>query len=148
MEIEITQKQANMENEKVNVIIESKDGNKDNFANYIKEYNGKIQVIFENRIKTVPFKEVIRFYCDKKTNYCKTADNVYVVRKPLYELETIGTCFVRTSKKTIVNIDHVKEFKSTGLGGCITFVLSDGTEERIARRRKKAVIKFMKERCI
>lgn len=119
MEIEVIQKQREMEMGKVSVIIESKNGNKENLASYIKDYDGRIQVIDENRIKMVPYKDVIKFYCDYKTNYCKTMEKVYVVRKPLYELETLGTCFVRASKKTIVNSDHVEDIISTGIGGCV-----------------------------
>lgn len=148
MEIEVIQKQRNMEMNKVSVIIESKNGNKENLASYIKEYEGRVQVIDENRIKMVPFRDVITFYCDYKTNYCKTADKVYIVRRPLYELEELAGCFVRASKKTIVNLDYVIETECTGIGGCIIFKLSDGTEERVARRRKKKVLKAMKERCI
>ena len=142
MEIEVIQRQRDMEMDRVNVIIESKDGNKSNLANYIKDYDGKVQVIDENRVKTVPFKEVIKFYCDYKTNYCKTTEKTYVVRKPLYELENLGTCFVRSSKKTVVNTDYVEDVIATGIGGCIILKLSDGTEERIARRRKKKVLKL------
>ena len=147
MEIEVKQKQTDMEMNKVSVIIESKNGNDEKLAKYIEEYNGKVQVFNENRIKTVPFKEVIKFYCQNKINYCKTEEKTYIVRKPLYELENIASCFVRASKKTIVNLDHVIETKSTGIGGCIIFKLSDGTEERVARRRKNKVLKAMKERC-
>lgn len=148
MEIEIKQKKIDMEMNKVNVIIESRDGNKENFAKYIKEYEGKVQVVIENRVKTVPYRDVIKFYCEKKINYCKTAEATYIVRKPLYELEEIAGCFVRTSKKTVVNLSHVESSECTGIGGCIIFKLSDGSEERIARRRKKKVLRTVKERCI
>ena len=49
MEIEVKQKQTDMEMNKVSVIIESRNGNNENLANYIKEYNGKVQVFNENR---------------------------------------------------------------------------------------------------
>ena len=146
MEIEIVQKQRNMEMDKVNVIIESKDGNREKFADYINEYNSRVQVIDENRIKMVPYRDVIMFYCNYKTNYCKTMEKTYVVRKPLYELENLAGCFVRASKKTIVNLEYVTEFESTGIGGCIILKLSDGTEERVARRRKNKVLKAIRER--
>ena len=148
MEIEIVQKQRDMEMDKVSVIIESKDGNKENLAKYIKNFDGKVQVIDDNRVKTVYFRDVISFYCDYKTNYCKTADKVYVVRSPLYELENLDDCFTRASKKTVVNLDHVTQFEQTGIGGCIILKLSDGTEERVARRRKNKVLKAMKERRV
>ena len=148
MVLEVKQKPKEMEMGKVSVIIESKNGNQEKLESYIKEYNGKVAVINENRVKTVHFKDVIKFYCEKKTNYCKTAEKTYVIRQPLYELENIASCFVRASKKTVVNLDHVTEFEQTGIGGGIIFKLSDGTEERVARRRKKKVMKSMKEREI
>lgn len=148
MEIEVIQKQSDMEMGKVSIFIESKNGNQEKLESYIKDYNGKVAVIYDNRVKTVPFNDVIKFYCENKINYCKTSERTYVVRRPLYELETIGTCFIRASKKTIVNLDHVTEFISTGIGGSIFLKLSDGTEERVARRRKKKVMKFMNERSI
>ena len=147
MEIEVLQKHTDMEMGKVNVIIESKEGNEEKLANYIKEYNGKVTVIDENRVKTVFFRDIIKLYCEKKTNYCKTAEKTYVIRKPLYEIETMADCFARASKKTVVNLDYITEFYETGIGGCIILKLTDGTEERVARRRKKKVLKAMKERC-
>ena len=146
MEIEVKQKQTDMEMGKVSIIIESKNGNQDKIESYISDYNGKVAVIDENRVKTVFYRDIIKFYCNYKTNYCKTLEKIYVIRRPLYELEELSKCFVRASKKTVVNLDHVTEFIQTGIGGCIVLKLSDGTEERIARRRKKKVIKAMKER--
>ena len=148
MKIEVKQKLTDMEMDKVNVIIESKNGTEDKFEEYIKNYNGKIAVIEENRVKSVLLRDVVKFYCDYKTNYCKTMDNTYVIRRPLYELEEIGTSFVRTSKKTIVNTDYITEFGETGIGGFIILKHMDGTEERVARRRKKKVQRFLKERSI
>lgn len=148
MELEVKQKPTEMEMGKVNVIIESKNGNQEKLESYIKEYEGRVQVIDGNIIKMIPFRDVIKFYCDYKTNYCMTTEKTYVVRKPLYELEKLAGCFTRASKKTIVNLTHVTGYESTGFGGFIVLKLDDGTEEKVARRRKHLVLRDMKAREI
>lgn len=148
MEMEVIQKRRDMEMDKVSVIIESRNGNEEKLEGYIKEYNGRVQVIDGNIIKMIPFKDVLKFYCNYKTNYCKTAEKTYVVRKPLYELEKLAECFTRSSKKTVVNLTHVTGYESTGFGGFIALKLDDGTEEVVARRRKHKVLKDMKAREI
>ena len=154
VEVNITQKVVeNMETDKINVIIESAKDNpySDEVKRYIEKFNKenheKLMVFDDNVVKTINYKDIILFYSEKKNNYCRTKDKVYKVRKTLQDLETIHDNFIRISKKCIVNLDHIKEFKFNTKGK-VVILLDDGTEETVSRRKVKSIMNFIDRRSI
>lgn len=153
MKINIIERHANIEDNEVNVIIETKDKSPhaEDILNYIKQYNKnrKVAVIDENRIKTIEYKDIICFYSHNKINYCKTREKTYKIRSTLNELEKLNTNtgFVRISKRCIANTDHVKMFDRNEAGRLVA-KFYDNTEEKVSRRRVKTVLKFIDERRI
>jgi len=68
------------------------------------------QLIFykDNQEYYFPLKEIIFFETSESVVYAHTHSDTYRIRLKLYELEDIlPRTFVRISKSTIVNIDHI-----------------------------------------
>lgn len=70
----------------------------------------KVQVIFykDNSEYYISLSEILFFETEKSSISAHTTDNVYQVKYKLYELEEIlPTYFIRVSKSTILNINHI-----------------------------------------
>lgn len=70
----------------------------------------KVQVIFykDNSEYYISLSEILFFETEKSSISAHTTDNVYQVKYKLYELEEIlPTYFMRVSKSTILNINHI-----------------------------------------
>ena len=155
MKIDIVQRKADIEDNQINVIIESNENNPyaGDFANYIKQFNkfrnksenNKVMVIDGEIVKAIDYQDIICFYSKNKNTYCKTINTTYKIKSSLYELEKVNNSFVRISKNCIANTNHVKHFEMN-VEGRMVVVFDDGTEDRVSRRRIKQVGKFLDER--
>lgn len=119
---------------------------------YIKNYKKgtRKNVIVMNEDYTlmeIKLEDIIIFFSDKKSNYCKTKDGIYKIRSKLYEVEEINENLIRISKSCIVNINHVEKFDISEVGKII-IKLDDKSEEFVSRRRTKKIMKFLDERRI
>lgn len=153
MKINITQKNSDIEDDELNIIIESKNNNSitDEVIEYLKEFNKKknkkVTVYDKDIVKAIECKDIILFYSKDKNNYCKTKDNTYKIKSKLYEIEDFYEGFFRISKKCVINVDHIDEFDMSTKGKIVAR-FDDGTEEPVSRRKVREVSKFMKERRI
>ena len=100
-----------------------------------------------NDIFIINVSDVITFYSEEKSNFCKTKDGIFKIKEKLYYLEEnlLQKSFIRISNSVIVNIDKVKCF-NTDIIGSILVKLNDGTEEYVSKRRVSDVMKFLKNR--
>ena len=91
--------------------------------------------------------DIITFYSEDKTNYCRTEKGSFKIKEKLYYLEENlpKKKFIRISNSVIVNIDKVKCF-NTDIIGSILIKINDGTEEYVSKRRVSDVMKFLKDR--
>ena len=91
--------------------------------------------------------DIITFYSEEKTNYCRTEKGSFKIKEKLYYLEENlpKKKFIRISNSVIVNIDKVKCF-NTDIIGSILIKINDGTEEYVSKRRVSDVMKFLKDR--
>ena len=102
-----------------------------------------------NDIFLINVSDVIVFYSEEKSNYCKTNDGIYRIKEKIYYLEEIlpKNDFIRISNSKIINIDFVKCF-NTSIIGKIIIIFKDESEEIVSRRRTSDILKFLKERGI
>lgn len=101
-----------------------------------------------NDIFVINVLDIIMFYSEEKTNYCKTKNGIYRIKEKLYYLEEMlpKKDFIRISNSTIININNVKCF-NTSIVGKMIVKFKDGSEESISRRRTSEIMKFLNERC-
>ena len=77
---------------------------------------------------------IIRIYSKDKKVYADTADNTFLLKSPLYQLEsTLPKNFVRISNSEIVNSDRILKM-DIRLTGTILIHLEGGIETRVSRR--------------
>lgn len=105
----------------------------------------KIVATKDNDIFILNIKDIICFYSEKKSNYCRTKKGIFKVKETLYELEEklISSDFIRISNSCIININHVECF-NTGIVGTIIVKFKDGQIEYVSRRRVSKVMKQLK----
>lgn len=101
-----------------------------------------------NDIFIINVMDIIMFYSEEKSNFCKTKDGIYRIKEKMYYLEEIlpKHKFIRISNSVIINIKHVKCF-NTSIIGKIVVKFKDNSEETVSRRRTSEIMKFLKERC-
>lgn len=102
----------------------------------------------DNKIFIINIDEILLFFSEGKTNYCKTLKETYRVKEKLYFLEEAleKNKFIRISNSTIVNVKNIKCF-DVSLVGKMVIKLKDGSEEVVSRRRIPEIMKFLRERC-
>ncbi len=153
MKLNIVEKRADIEDDNINIIIESKNTNQETqkIIDYIKQYNNKrankVLVIDGNIVKEIDCSSIILFYSEEKNNYCRTKEKKYKIKSKLYEIENVNNDFIRISKNCVVNINHVRSFDMGKKSGIIV-KLDDETEEKVSRRRIKSLMQFLEERRI
>lgn len=88
----------------------------------------------------LPQEEFLRFYTDGKGVSAQTAQETYVVRLRLYELEDRldGRRFVRISNSEIVNLDKVTAI-DLSLAGTIRMTLDGRVAAYVSRRYVKKI---------
>ncbi len=144
------QKNISQEYEDINVLVSAPEDTKQveeiincvvNISNDKKSIVGK-----KNNEKFILSTDnIICFYSENKSNFCRTEDGVYRIIERLYELEDIiGTNFVRISNSCIININYIKSFNS-GITGTVEVIFKDNTKEYVSRRRVSHVLKKLKE---
>ena len=108
-------------------------------------YLNKVIATNDNDIFIINIEEVICFYSEEKSNYCRTSKGVFKVKQPLYELEEklSPNNFVRISNSCIININQVECF-NTGIVGTIMVKFKDGKVDYVSRRRISQVMKVLK----
>lgn len=121
-------------------------------VDYINHYelkdNNKVMVMDDSySLLEIEYNDIIMFFSDKKSNYCRTKERKYMVKSRLYELEKISMDFIRISKNCIVNIKHIKKF-DIGETGKIVVLLDDDTEQIVSRRRTSEIMKYLESRRI
>ena len=111
----------------------------------MKTYLKKVIGAKDNDIYLINVEEVICFYSEGKSNYCRTAKDTLKIKQPLYELEKKLSPkeFVRISNSCIININQVESF-NTGIVGTIMVKFKDGNVEYVSRRRISQVMKTLK----
>lgn len=149
MEIKITTKEdSTLKDDEIHISIEANKVTQINkLIEYINLYSKKIKAYKNNEIIELNLNDVITFYSDKKNNYCRTKEENYRIKYKLYEIENITKDFIRISKSTIVNINHIKCF-DIGTTGSVIVKLDYGTNELVSRRKIKDVMRYLDERSI
>lgn len=138
-------------NDEINIIIQTNQITNDvqQIINSIEKIDTsfkKIIGIQNNNIFIININDIICFYSENKSNYCKTNKGIFKIKQPLYELEyTLPfSDFIRISNSTIININCV-DFFNTDITGSIKVQFKDGSVEYISRRRISKVMKMLKE---
>ena len=109
----------------------------------MKEFD-KIIGMQGNDLFVINISDVIMFYSEEKSNFCKTKDGIYRIKEKLYYLEEnlSKENFIRISNSAIININNVKCF-NTSIIGKIVVKFEDGSEENVSRRRMSEIMKFL-----
>ena len=154
MKFEIVKKINNsLENDKVIIEIQFSNNNQGlyDFIEYLNNYefnHDKVIVTDKNyNLIEIKYIDIVAFYSDKKSNYCRTKNETYKIKSKLYELENMDNNFIRISKSCIVNIKHIDKFDISEVGRIIV-KLDDSTEEVVSRRRTRQIMKILEERMI
>lgn len=120
-----------------------------NTSNYTKEVekitetlskiSNEIDVVIarkENEISVINVNDIIMFYSNEQSNYCKTETGDYIIKYKLYELEDLlpKKQFIRISNSTIINIQFVECFDVSTIGNIIV-KLKNGITEYASKRR-------------
>lgn len=94
----------------------------------------------QDRMIVLKPEEIYRFYGLTGKVYGVTRQNEYTIRRKLYELEEMfeNKGFVRISKASIVNLDHISSIEATFDGG-LSVVMKNGDRDLISRRFVKKV---------
>ena len=103
--------------------------------------------IQNNDIFLINVSDIIVFYGEDKTIFCRTKEGSYRVKEKMYYLEENlpNKDFIRISNSAIVNINQVKCF-NTSIIGKIIVKFKDGTEENVSKRKTAEIMRFLKER--
>ncbi len=133
----------------VNINLQFNEENKEmeKFIEYIKKYNNSILVQKDYLIKEIFYNDILFFFSKEKSNYCKTAEDTYRIKSKLYEVEKISENFMRISKNSIVNIEHVRNFDISKTGK-IQVILDNDMRLDVSRRKIRDVLEFFDERII
>lgn len=133
----------------IEILIKSSNKNESipNLIEYIKGYNKKMLVNYNNTLVEVNYDDIICFYSDKKYNYCKTKNQIYKIKSKLYEVEKMDFNFIRISKSCIANISHIKCFDISE-SGRIIIVFDDYSKEFVSRRKIRSIMDFLEERMM
>ena len=143
----------NMHENEIEVLVKSPVVSKDisNLIEYIEKFSitaHKTLVVSSNGIiKEISYDDIICFYSDKKSNYCRTKENSYKIKSKLYEIEKLDPNFIRISKACIVNSKQINYFDLNETGRIIV-VLNDNSREFVSRRKVKAIMEFLDERGV
>lgn len=83
-------------------------------------------------------KDVISFYAEDQKVFARTSDDIYVISKKLYELESElnERLFFRISKSEIINLKRIQRLDMS-LSGTIKVIMKDGSETFTSRRNVK-----------
>lgn len=142
----------NLKNDEIEVIINSsKPSNEINkIVETIQSISQNIDTIIgikENNISIINVLDIICFYSKEQSNYCKTKNGEYKIKKKLYELEDSldKKTFIRISNSCIANVKFIESFDLSKIGDIIVR-FSNKTQEYVSKRRIPYVMKFLKER--
>lgn len=115
------------------------------FIQHFDTHLNKVIATNNNDIFIINIEEVICFYSEEKSNYCRTDKGVFKIKQTLYELEEklSPNDFVRISNSSIININQVECF-NTGIVGTIMVKFKDGKVDYVSRRRVSQVMKVLK----
>ena len=89
--------------------------------------------------------DIICFYSENKSNYCRTNSGIFKINETLYNLESKLTSnnFIRISNSCIANINKIDCF-NTEITGTIKVNFKDGSIDYVSRRRINTVLKKLK----
>lgn len=132
--------------EKLTVIIQSKERNEDveGVIAAVKRYaDQKVPMIpayFKDSLVMLPQRQITRFYVNERKVCVQTKERLYVVKKPLRDVENLldRSKFVKISQSEIINIQKVKRFDFS-ISGTIGVLLDNGESTFVARRRIRDV---------
>lgn len=98
-----------------------------------------------NNFFIISIADVIKFYSNEKSNYCKTINGEFTIKEKLYYLEDVlpKESFLRISNSTIINTEFVKCFNTDTIGKII-IEMNDGTKEEGSKRRNADIFQFLK----
>lgn len=152
MKINILERPANIEDNEVNIIIETKGKSPvmEEFVNYVMNYNKRhkrVTVMDGDIIKVIDCDDIICFYSEGKNNFCKTSESTYKIRSKLYEIEKLDDDFIRISKNCIINAKHLDKCDMSRTGR-ITIQLDDKTEKIVSRRKAKKISNLIEKRIL
>ena len=88
-----------------------------NLINYIEYSSDYLIGIVEDKASIIDIGEIIRVYIEDRKTFVVTAKDTYVVKKKLYEVESMVTRnFIKISQSEIANIRFIKnlDFSNTG----------------------------------
>ena len=139
-------------NSDVTIKIETSEYTKEviNLIEMIQDYTKEVDTILgrkNNEISIIKVDDILNVYSIDSKTYCKTNKGDYIIKPKLYELEeTLSKKdFIRISNSLIANIKYVECF-DIGTIGDIVVKFTDGTKEKVAKRRISEVKKFLNDR--
>jgi DNA-binding LytR/AlgR family response regulator len=85
-------------------------------------------------IALLQFSDIYMFRVEDKQVNAYTQNNVYIIKKPLYQVEeSLNGDFVRISKTTIVNLKKIQRV-APSLRGMMFIELKNGLKDNISRK--------------
>ena len=128
--------------EALQVIIKCRKADKEviRLKNHIELFDSRLTARLGDRTFLINPADVLYFESVDDRTFLYTADNVYEVKRRLYELEEIlsDKDFLRTSKSQIININCIKSLMPE-LNRSVTATLTNGEMLNISRRYTRAL---------
>ena len=115
----------------------------------IKQYSVKTNLVFmkENTEYFIPLSCVLFFETAEKGIEAHTADDLYTIKNKLYELEKILPAnFVRASKSSILNIDHIYSIEKNITSASLVRFNGSHKQLYVSRNYYKALKQRLNER--
>lgn len=111
----------------------------------LSNYKTEIVARKNNDLYILKLEEIILLYSVGGLVFAKTSKDEYKLNYRLYEIEEVlpKDKFIRISYSTIVNKDHITCF-AAGIIGSLVVKLDDGTQEYVAQRRVKEIMKILR----
>ncbi len=101
----------------------------------------------QNKEYYFPLEEVLFFETDEERVYAHTADDAYLIKHRLYELEQLlPPCFVRASKSTIVNSRQVYSIERNLTSSSLLKFVNSHKQVYVSRHYYKLLKQRLNER--
>lgn len=142
----------NMKKDEIEIIINANQNSKElqNIINVLQDITNTIHTIVgfkNNEIYIIPTEDILYFYTNEQKCFCRTSNDIYIIKKRLYELDEKldQEYFIRISNSCIVNIKYVKSFDLSKIGNVLV-KLKCGEIQNVSKKRIPQIMKILKER--
>ena len=108
-----------------------------NLVNYIENKEGYFIGVLDDKVRLLNMEDIIRVYVEDRKVYVVTVEGRFIVRKKLYEVQSILTKdFIKISQSEIANVKYIHSL-DLGLRGTIVINYKNSDISYVSRRMLK-----------